>query len=1130
MGQKSDSIFQALSQDRTGAVMRYPWILAGAGLVLFHIAWQGEGNETGFWLPGLGLGIALISWVGWRILPVLMLDLFLARLLAAWGSDQTYGLILANTLLHGAQIGLSWWLYHCVLRGSRWLDDPRSATEFLIVIPGVLSALAAVVQGIVWRSLQPADESVWPLIAVLWLSRMVGTLVVLPFLLVVVTPLLLRWRLVTVDMPTAFFGETLASLPRRGEWIELIGLTFATTVLAQLLLQAHLLNNMGGTWTLWGCCLVLLVWICIRQGLRGGCFAAGITSAGVLVTAEFLHLSATPLSALQANLLAFCSTALLVGVSSSWVRANEARYRHVVAHIPVLLYSARMPHGIPSLIASEQHAPMRDSKHDGHLGSSISRMANVLLVSPASQLILGSPPEALMGPYARWLEQIVPEDHELVVAALAQLCLQKTPVTCEYRIRMPAGEKANESAPHSILPRSGNFQLFRWVRDTLTPHYSEDGLVDGWEGLVEEITEQRALSQNLRKITNMLQVLITNLPTGVFFVQAPTGYPILVNPRARQLLGQREDMSASLAHLSRVYRLFRPDGTEYPSDELPISKAVRLGTTCQANDIVVHRADGRKIPLIAWAAPIDLHNTGVPDAAVWVLEDLSAMQQAKSEFQERDIRLRAVIATMSEGVIVQDATGTIIECNPAACAILAAPAEELLTRVGLTPPQGFVQQDGAVLPKEAHPDQRALREGKPVRDVILGLPMPAGVSVRWLHVNSMPLPVGPAVGFNYQKARVVTTFADITQQLQFQDSLRLAKEKYQNLVETLPFMMIQQDNQNNITYLNPAALQLTGYTQEQLMSPGFFQQITLSEDEPTRRAAAELVAQGQSTRVELHLLVQDRTAKTVLAFIHPNWIDGKVSGSTSLLIDISMQRRLEEELLRAKHLELVGKLASGTVHDFNNLLAVMISLAELAKMEIAEEHPAHPYLIRLVDAGEQASHLTGQILAFAKQRSKTLHPVDLNPAITQTLRLLKSIIPENITVETALQPGIPHVVGNENQLKQILLNLCLNAREAMPRGGRLTIATDLGCPDNLTPGNGETGKWVHLWIQDTGVGMEESVRARIFEPFFSTKERGTGLGLAVVQQIIKDFGGHIDVWSQPNVGTRMDIWLMKAGQ
>ncbi len=592
------------------AAERGPVILAMAGALLFYLTWRFQREETGVWLPGLGLGIALTAWLGWWMVPMLAVEILVARLF----TYPDVGLLanLADTVLNTAVIAASWWLYHHVARGSRWLDDPRSATVFLLLVPGLVAAAAAGLQAGFWQATKLDPPPFLASAAAAWLSRMVGILAVTPVLIVAVTPVLLRYRLVTLELPPSYFGEREAVRIRVGDRIEVAGLTFATSMLGLLLLWAQVQGN-PTLWILWAGCLILIVWTCVRQGVRGGCVCASAASVIVIAAAQMVgHAPAQ----LQGTLLAFCSAALLVGVSVSWIRANETRYRHVVSRIPFVIYSARLPYGMPSLVAPEQEEPRRDSRMEIGVGPAISKIADVMLVSPASAGIFGVEPAALIGPFANWLERIETEDRELVIASLAQLCLQKQAVTCEYRLRLPSPESAEPT---------------RWVRDTLMPHYSEEGLVDGWEGLIEDITEQRELSHNLRKTTTMLQVLLANLPTGVYFVQAPQGYPILVNARARQLLGQREDLSAGVLHLSRTYRLHRPDGTEYPAEELPVAKALRTGATCRANDIVVHRRDGRKILLITWAAPIDLHNTGVPDAAVWVLEDATAMQQAPPE-------------------------------------------------------------------------------------------------------------------------------------------------------------------------------------------------------------------------------------------------------------------------------------------------------------------------------------------------------------------------------------------------------------------------------------------------------------------------------------------------------------------
>jgi PAS domain S-box-containing protein len=336
-------------------------------------------------------------------------------------------------------------------------------------------------------------------------------------------------------------------------------------------------------------------------------------------------------------------------------------------------------------------------------------------------------------------------------------------------------------------------------------------------------------------------------------------------------------------------------------------------------------------------------------------------------------------------------------------------------------------------------------------------------------------------------------------------------------------MLLQRDEKFNITYLNSAATQLTGHSYEEMMRPEFCQSILHPDDLPSYYAAAETIAQGKSTRIEARFRAKDGSWKSVLAIFHPNLHNGQVVGSTSLVVDMTMQRRLEEELRHAQHLELISKLASGIVHDFNHWLTVMVGFAGVAKSELAPTHPAQAHLSRIEDAGEQAAHLAGQLLTFSKQRPRQARPVDLNQVIEQTLKLIKSTMPGNVALVRELADGLPMVLGDESQLKQVLMNLCLNARDAMPDGGTLTIRTD-----DAPPCSDSASAWVHLAIQDTGAGMDDNVRARVFEPFFSTKEHGTGLGLAVVEQIIKDSGGRIEVWSQRGEGTRFDIWLPLA--
>lgn len=949
------------------------WIGQALGLLTFHLIWFGAGREDGLWLPGLGLGVALVSWYGWWYAALLTADLFLVRM--ATHPTHSLGLMAFDGLLLGGQIAASWWCYAVAAKGSRWLNDPRSATMFLLIVPGALSAVASGLQALAWKFLGPESPvSLWPLAGTLGISRALGVLTVTPALLVLATPWLARARLMAPELARAPLRYAPAVDSRWGGRIELTGLTLGNAILTLTLVILQIERGSPG-WTLWGISLLFVVWSSLQHGLHGGIITATIGAVLALITATWQHAGPAEFSPLQGNLLAQTSTALLVAASSSWIRASEARYRRVVGHIPVILYSVRLPRTMPMLTAGSR---MPGSKPDVTSGPQIVEQAEVTLVSAASNQLLGVPPESLEGPFTRWLEHVHPADQEVVLAVLNQLMLQKQPVTCEYRVAPRAEEAApNDGAPRTVV----------WLRDTLAPHHAADGHLDGWDGVIEDVTESRALGQDVRRTSSMLQALVANLPTGVFFVQGPQGQPILVNARARQLLGQREDLAAGIVHLSDVYRLHRSDGTPYPTEELPIAKALRFGMTCMANDIVVHRPDGRRVPLITWAAPVDLGKVGRPEAAVWVLEDITSLKQAELARAETEARLRATFESMAEGLLIQDERGAVLECNPAAATILGRPAKELLGVTWLG--RQCLRGDLSPMPADEYPDQSALRSGQTIRCVV-GIPQDD--TIRWLQVNSVPLPAGNPWVVGGRTARLITTFADVT-----------------------------------------------------------------------------------------------------------------------------AHRGIQDELQKSQRLELMGRLASGTVHEFNNMLTALMGVAAIARGGLSPDHPVLEDINRIIDIGEQAANVAGQLLAFSKQRRVAPRPVDVNTVIVHTLAILKGIISSGIHIETKLAPGDLWVMADDTQLKQIVMNLCLNARDAMAQGGALSVHT-------MRVDRGDR-VWIGWSIEDTGAGMDDATLNRIFEPFFTTKERGTGLGLAVVQQIIERFGGHIDVWSRPGQGTRFEVWL-----
>ena len=241
-------------------------------------------------------------------------------------------------------------------------------------------------------------------------------------------------------------------------------------------------------------------------------------------------------------------------------------------------------------------------------------------------------------------------------------------------------------------------------------------------------------------------------------------------------------------------------------------------------------------------------------------------------------------------------------------------------------------------------------------------------------------------------------------------------------------------------------------------------------------------------------------------------------------------RRLESQLRQAQKMEAVGQLAGGVAHDFNNLLTAIIGHGDMMLAELSDPHPLRENLIEILKAGDRAATLTRQLLAFSRQQVMRPEVIAVNDVIGNVEKLLRRLIGEQIAIVTNLSATPDTVKVDPSQLEQVLVNLAVNARDAMPDGGTLTIATanaDLSAQDAAQRPTVTPGHYVVLAVSDTGTGMDAETQARLFEPFFTTKPsgKGTGLGLATVYGIVKQSGGHIYVYSEPGHGASFKVYL-----
>jgi PAS domain S-box-containing protein len=371
------------------------------------------------------------------------------------------------------------------------------------------------------------------------------------------------------------------------------------------------------------------------------------------------------------------------------------------------------------------------------------------------------------------------------------------------------------------------------------------------------------------------------------------------------------------------------------------------------------------------------------------------------------------------------------------------------------------------------------------------------------------------------------------------EALRASEEQLATTLRSIGDGVIATDAQGRITFLNAVAERLTGWRQSEAHGKDLHEVFTIVHEQtrqPVESPVTKVIRDGMVIGLANHtlLLSRDGTETAIDDTGAPIRNDqNDLLGVVLVFHDVTERKRLETQLLQAQKLESVGRLAGGIAHDFNNLLTAILGHTEMAEEEFDADCAVHVHLCGIRQAGERAADLTRQLLAFARRQVIEPKVIDLNALILSLDTLLRRLIGENIEIVFLLASGLNAVKVDTGQFTQILVNLVINARDAMLDGGKITIETSNATldADYAHQHDGvEPGEYVLLAISDTGTGIEEAIRLHIFEPFFTTKEkgRGTGLGLATVYGIVKQAGGHIWLYSEPGKGTTFKIYLPRS--
>jgi PAS domain S-box-containing protein len=394
--------------------------------------------------------------------------------------------------------------------------------------------------------------------------------------------------------------------------------------------------------------------------------------------------------------------------------------------------------------------------------------------------------------------------------------------------------------------------------------------------------------------------------------------------------------------------------------------------------------------------------------------------------------------------------------------------------------------------------------------------------------------------FSPEKGKFATIVRDITARVKAETALRESEARFRKAFLESPFpILLHADNGENLL-ISKAWTDITGYTLEDIPTIEAWAEKAYGDKKDDVLNVIRKIYSLEARQDDGEYSFKTKSGETRVWFFSSAPL-GKLPDGRRLIISMALditelkkseakRHQLEDQLAGSQRLESIGRLAAGVAHDYNNLLTVILGNTEFLMEGKTPDQPDYENILQIQATVEKATALTKQLLAFGRRQVMEIRPLDINQLIDNFLKMMKRLLGEDIELIIHLQPDIPHISGDSTSLEQVLMNLCVNARDAMPRGGKIIIETEAVILDESQIGSHpdlHPGKWIILTVTDNGIGIEHETLKHIFEPFFTTKKigKGTGLGLATCYGIIKQHNGDITVYSEPGHGTTFRIYL-----